>query len=85
MIDLKPEKEPLIHAAIKRDALLENIVVDENGKCLYDDKSRTENTRGSSPTPYNQHTYTCKYIYTYIYIYILYIYIYIYICMYLYI
>ena len=48
MIDLKPEKEPLIHAAIKRDALLENIVVDKDGKCLYEDNSRTENTRGSS-------------------------------------
>ncbi|KAJ1485407.1 phosphoenolpyruvate carboxykinase [Baffinella frigidus] len=49
MIDLNPEKEPLIHAAIRKDALLENIVVDENDKCLYSDGSRTENTRGSYP------------------------------------
>ncbi|KAJ1479164.1 phosphoenolpyruvate carboxykinase, partial [Baffinella frigidus] len=49
MIDLNPRKEPLIHAAIKRDALLENVVVDENLQCLYSDGSRTENTRGSYP------------------------------------
>ena len=89
MIDLNPSKEPLIHAAIKRDALLENVqphpvharggtlnanrhfphliptphtphrkrhtltqvVVDENLQCLYSDGSRTENTRGSFPSP----------------------------------
>jgi phosphoenolpyruvate carboxykinase (ATP) len=49
MIDLNPEKEPLIHAAIRRDAILENVVLTPDGRCDYKDGSRTENTRGSYP------------------------------------
>ena len=49
MVDLNPEKEPLIHAAIRRDSILENVIVDENGICDYKDTSKTENTRGSYP------------------------------------
>lgn len=49
MIDLNPEKEPLIHAAIRRDAILENVVITPDGRCDYKDGSRTENTRGSYP------------------------------------
>jgi phosphoenolpyruvate carboxykinase (ATP) len=48
-IKLDPESEPDIYNAIKRDALLENVVVDENGKIDYDDGSVTENTRVSYP------------------------------------
>ena len=43
-INLDPESEPEIYAAIKRDALLENVVADENGKVDYSDGSKTENT-----------------------------------------
>jgi len=50
MIDLNPVKEPLIHAAIRRDAILENVVITPDGRCDYMDGSRTENTRGSYPT-----------------------------------
>lgn len=49
VIDLSEEKEPDIWRAIKRDALLENVVVDENGKVDYSDGSITENTRVSYP------------------------------------
>lgn len=49
VIDLSEEKEPDIFAAIRRDALLENVVVDENGKIDYTDGSITENTRVSYP------------------------------------
>ncbi|QFG52231.1 phosphoenolpyruvate carboxykinase (ATP) [Chryseobacterium sp.] len=49
VIDLSEEKEPDIFRAIKRDALLENVVVDENGKIDYTDGSITENTRVSYP------------------------------------
>jgi len=49
MVDLNPEKEPLIHAAICRDAILENVIVDGDGNCDYKDISKTENTRGSYP------------------------------------
>ena len=49
MVDLNPQKEPLIHAAIRRDAVLENVIVDADGKCDYFDVSKTENTRGSYP------------------------------------
>ncbi len=49
VINLDPESEPDIFNAIKRNALLENVTVDENGKCDFADKSVTENTRVSYP------------------------------------
>lgn len=49
VINLSKEHEPDIYAAIKRDALLENVTVDANGKINFDDKSVTENTRVSYP------------------------------------
>lgn len=49
VIDLNPEKEPDIFRAIKRDALLENVVYDENGKVDFTDASKTQNTRVSYP------------------------------------
>ena len=49
VIDLDKEAEPDIYGAIKRDALLENVTVDENGKVDFHDKSVTENTRVSYP------------------------------------
>lgn len=48
VIDLSEEKEPDIFRAIKRDALLENVVV-HNGIADYKDGSITENTRVSYP------------------------------------
>ena len=48
-INLSKENEPDIYHAIRRDALLENVSVDENGKIDYDDNSKTENTRVSYP------------------------------------
>lgn len=49
VINLSKENEPDIWAAIKRDALLENVTVDANGKIDFNDKSVTENTRVSYP------------------------------------
>lgn len=49
VINLSKEAEPDIYAAITRDALLENVTVDANGKIDFDDKSVTENTRVSYP------------------------------------
>ena len=46
---LDKESEPDIYNAIKRNALLENVTVDANGKIDFDDKSVTENTRVSYP------------------------------------
>ena len=48
-IDLDAEKEPDIYAAIRRDALLENVSIDGAGKLDFTDGSRTENTRVSYP------------------------------------
>ena len=48
-IDLDPEAEPDIYNAIKRDALLENVTVDENGRIDFTDGSVTPNTRVSYP------------------------------------
>ena len=49
VINLDKEAEPDIYGAICRDALLENVTVDENGKIDFADKSVTENTRVSYP------------------------------------
>ncbi len=49
VIGLDKESEPDIYNAIKRDALLENVTVDANGKIDFADKSVTENTRVSYP------------------------------------
>jgi len=49
-IHLNKEKEPEIYGAIKRNALLENVVYDEEStKVDFDDNSKTENTRVSYP------------------------------------
>lgn len=48
-IDLSKENEPDIYGAIKRDALLENVSVDANGKIDFSDGSATQNTRVSYP------------------------------------
>ncbi len=49
VINLDKDSEPDIYNAIRRNALLENVTVDENGKCDFADKSVTENTRVSYP------------------------------------
>jgi phosphoenolpyruvate carboxykinase (ATP) len=49
VINLDKDSEPDIYNAIKRDALLENVTLDENGKIDFADKSVTENTRVSYP------------------------------------
>src|SRR5574344_376580 len=49
VINLSKENEPDIWAAIKRNALLENVTVSADGKIDFDDKSVTENTRVSYP------------------------------------
>ncbi len=49
VINLDKESEPDIYAAIRRDALLENVTVDAEGKIDFADKSVTENTRVSYP------------------------------------
>ncbi len=49
VINLDKESEPDIYNAIRRNALLENVTVDAEGKCDFADKSVTENTRVSYP------------------------------------
>ena len=49
VINLDKESEPDIYNAIKRNALLENVTVDGDGKIDFADKSVTENTRVSYP------------------------------------
>ncbi|QOF67599.1 phosphoenolpyruvate carboxykinase (ATP) [Actinobacillus sp. GY-402] len=48
-INLSKENEPDIYGAIRRDALLENVVVRADGSVDFDDGSKTENTRVSYP------------------------------------
>ena len=48
-INLSKENEPEIYDAIRRDALLENVVVRPNGTVDFSDGSKTENTRVSYP------------------------------------
>ena len=49
VINLDKDSEPDIYRAIKRNALLENVTVDAEGKCDFADSSVTENTRVSYP------------------------------------
>ncbi|MFQ9703655.1 MAG: phosphoenolpyruvate carboxykinase (ATP) [Enterocloster clostridioformis] len=49
VINLDKDSEPDIYNAIRRDALLENVTPDADGKIDFDDKSVTENTRVSYP------------------------------------
>ena len=49
VINLDKDSEPDIYNAIRRDALLENVTVNGNGKIDFADKSVTENTRVSYP------------------------------------
>lgn len=49
VINLDKDSEPDIYNAIRRNALLENVTLDANGKIDFDDKSVTENTRVSYP------------------------------------
>ncbi len=54
VINLDKESEPDIYNAIKRNALLENVTVDADGKIDFADKSVTENTRVSYPIDHIQ-------------------------------
>ncbi len=49
VIDLDKEREPDIWNAIRRDALLENVVIDEKGHIDFSNSSKTQNTRVSYP------------------------------------
>jgi phosphoenolpyruvate carboxykinase (ATP) len=49
VINLSKEHEPDIYNAIKRDALLENVVVDKKGKVDFSSDEKTQNTRVSYP------------------------------------
>jgi phosphoenolpyruvate carboxykinase (ATP) len=49
VIDLDKDAEPDIYNAITRDALLENVTVEKDGKVNFKDHSITENTRVSYP------------------------------------
>ena len=49
VIDLDADSEPDIYNAIRRNALLENVTLDAEGKIDFHDKSVTENTRVSYP------------------------------------
>jgi phosphoenolpyruvate carboxykinase (ATP) len=48
-INLSEENEPDIYHAIRRDALLENVTVNDDGSIDFSDGSKTENTRVSYP------------------------------------
>lgn len=49
VIDLTEENEPDIFHAIKKGAILENVIIDDNGKVDFKDSSITQNTRVSYP------------------------------------
>jgi phosphoenolpyruvate carboxykinase (ATP) len=49
VINLDPKSEPEIYGAIKKGAILENVVADEEGNVDYSNGSKTENTRVSYP------------------------------------
>ena len=52
VINLSAENEPEIYGAIKKGALLENVVLDSNGVVDFENTSITQNTRVSYPIDY---------------------------------
>ncbi len=70
-IDLSKDKEPDIYAAIKRDAILENVVVDSRGRVDFHSSQKTENTRVAYPlhhihnivTPISEGTHPARIIF----------------------
>jgi phosphoenolpyruvate carboxykinase (ATP) len=48
-INLSADSEPEIYSAIRRNALLENVVADDEGVIDFDSEAKTENTRVSYP------------------------------------
>jgi phosphoenolpyruvate carboxykinase (ATP) len=54
-IRLSEEAEPDIYRAIRRNALLENVVVRDDGSIDFDDGSKTENARVSYPIEHIEH------------------------------
>lgn len=55
-INLSKEKEPEIYNAIKKGAILENVIMDENGVVDFADISITQNTRVSYPIYHIENT-----------------------------
>ncbi len=51
-IKLDKDKEAEIYNALKFGSLLENVVLDEKNRPMFDDESLTENTRGAYPIDY---------------------------------
>ncbi len=49
VLNLSHEKEPEIYGAIKQGALLENVIINENGAVDFDNKTITQNSRVSYP------------------------------------
>ena len=49
VIDLSQENEPEIYGAIKKGAILENVIIDDNGEVDFSNTSITQNTRVSYP------------------------------------
>ncbi len=49
VINLSQEQEPEIYAAIKKGAILENVIMDDQGVVNFEDTSITQNTRVSYP------------------------------------
>ena len=49
VLNLSQEKEPEIFGAIKKGALLENVIIDNAGKVDFSDKTITQNSRVSYP------------------------------------
>ncbi|MBF0618595.1 MAG: phosphoenolpyruvate carboxykinase (ATP) [Candidatus Omnitrophica bacterium] len=57
-INLSKEKEPDIYHAIKRNAILENLMLDDKGRIDFESEKKTENTRASYPIDHIQNIVT---------------------------
>lgn len=57
-IDLTEDKEPEIYHAIKKGAILENVIMDKNGVVDFSDISITQNTRVSYPLEHIENVQT---------------------------
>ena len=58
VINLSKDQEPEIYNAIKKGAILENVIMDDNGKVDFADTTVTQNTRVSYPIYHIENTKT---------------------------
>jgi len=60
VINLDPKAEPIIYQSLRSGAVMENVMMDKEGKMNFYDSSLTENTRGAYPLSFVRNSVSSK-------------------------